>query len=568
MRRHVESDGLAVNAVAGTHVVFFGIDLAAAVRSKCRGFAFKRTDHSDGEVIWLKGMKTFKSTVPHPAPNEQFSTRQHPIQSFQWADYSAHPGRAYTYEVVALYGDPSGLTADRSVTIEISTEAEEGPTHSAYFNRGAVASQEYARRFQNKMPAEMGQGAYDWLSRGLLEALLRFLGRASSGWSIHGAVYEFQWPAALAALKAAHARGAKVKVLYDDREAYTKGKPTGPWKKNRAAVAAAKIKTLCEGRKNCRLMHNKFFILSKHGTPIAVWTGSTNLTENGIFGHLNAGHIIENEAVAAEYMAYWERLGDDPDIDEVYRDANVAASPTPPVPWSAETTCVFSPRGKDLDALQWYTQIADDAQGGLFMTFAFGMHPDFTVVYAQDDDVLKMALLDKEYRSPSTREADEAALKAIRKRTNVVVAVGNRIVTNAFDRWLAERDRVVKEVNVRWVHTKFMLAAPFSATPVVVTGSANFSPPSCHTNDENMLVIQGDKRIADIYFGEFMRLYTHYAFREAVKWAMERKEFGKPDQWKPNYLIENDSWMADYFNVADTSGRYVRRRYFAGPISV
>ncbi len=36
-----------------------------------------------------------------------------------------------------------------------------------------------------------------------------------------------------------------------------------------------------------------------------------------------------------------------------------------------------------------------------------------------------------------------------------------------------------------------------------------------------MLVIRGDKRIADIYFGEYIRLYAHYAFREAVKWHMD-----------------------------------------------
>lgn len=33
--------------------------------------------------------------------------------------------------------------------------------------------------------------------------------------------------------------------------------------------------------------------------------------------------------------------------------------------------------------------------------------------------------------------------------------------------------------------------------------------------DENMLVIRGDEQIADIYFGEFLRLYSHYAFRDA-----------------------------------------------------
>jgi hypothetical protein len=32
-----------------------------------------------------------------------------------------------------------------------------------------------------------------------------------------------------------------------------------------------------------------------------------------------------------------------------------------------------------------------------------------------------------------------------------------------------------------------------------------------------MLVIRGNKAVADIYLGEFMRLFSHYAFRESLK---------------------------------------------------
>jgi phosphatidylserine/phosphatidylglycerophosphate/cardiolipin synthase-like enzyme len=62
-----------------------------------------------------------------------------------------------------------------------------------------------------------------------------------------------------------------------------------------------------------------------------------------------------------------------------------------------------------------------------------------------------------------------------------------------------------------------MLVDPLSEDPTVVTGSANFSDASSSANDENMLVIKGNKRAADIYFGEYMRQYSHYAFREAVR---------------------------------------------------
>ncbi len=568
MRVPGNQDGLKVNAIAGTHVVFFGLDLAAERRLGFRGFGFKRHDHVEDDTTWLRGMKTFEKTEPHPASGETFSTRYHPIQSFQWSDYSVKPGRDYTYTIVALYGDVSDPEPRIEIEIPIRTEPETGPIHSAFFNRGSVATQEYARRFLNKRPSDVGQGAYDWLSRGLLEALVAFLERAGQGWEIHGAVYEFQWPEALAAVKRAHQRGAAVKMLFDDIEAYSKGKPKGPWKNNRDAIAKAKIKPLCEGRGNGKLMHNKFFVLSQGGQPKAVWTGSTNLTENGIFGHSNVGHIVEDAAIAKSFLEYWHRLDRDPEVGEDYRNANVAATPAPPVPWNAGTTAVFSPRGTDLDALDWYARIAASANDGLFMTFAFGMHEKFKDVYRKDDSILRMALLEKEGNNPNTIDQDRKDIQAIRNRPNVVIAIGNRIVTNSFDRWLAEMSRITPGVHVYWVHTKYMVVDPLSATPTVVTGSANFSKASTDTNDENMLVIRGDKRIADIYFGEYLRLYTHYAFRESVKWYMEKKKKGTPESWHPQFLADDDKWMTPYFDAADTSARFARRTYFAGSMAV
>jgi phosphatidylserine/phosphatidylglycerophosphate/cardiolipin synthase-like enzyme len=569
MRLTDRKNGLKGNVIAGTHVVFFGLDLAQQKRTGFRGFAFQRKDHLEDETIWLRGMKTFELTEPHPARGETFSTRYHPVQGFQWCDYSVKPGRRYTYRIVALYGEPDALTEGPELEFTIDTETEAGAIHSAFFNRGSVATQEYARRFENQKPSDAGPGAYEWLSRGLLEALLEFLERAQAGWEIHAAVYEFQWPAVLAAVRQAHLRGAKVHVIYDDIEAYTpEGKADGPWEKNREAIDEAKIKSLCRGRTNGTLMHNKFFVLSQDGTPKAVWTGSTNLTENGIYGHSNLGHIVEDERVARAFRDYWDRLYDDVGVADM-RGPNIAAISTPPNPWGAGTTAVFSPRGTDLDALTWYADIAAGARDGLLMTFAFGMHGKFQEVYSKDDDVLRMALMEKDYGNPKTKDKDQEAIRKIRNRPNVLVAIGNRIVTNSFDRWLKEMAKAVPSAHVYWIHTKYMLVDPLGDEPIVVSGSANFSKASTDTNDENMLVIRGNKRIADIYFGEYMRLYAHYAFRESVKRYLDRKKSGAAvDEWKPQFLETEDSWMADYFDPDDSSARYARRRYFSGEIAL
>ncbi len=568
MRNRKLFRGLTINAIAGTYVVFFGLDLTVAKRVGFRGFALMRLDHLTGEAVWLRGMKTFEKTAPHPALGVTFSTRDQPVQSFQWADYAVKPGRAYTYTIAALYGDPANLLARLETTIDITTETEVGSTHSTFFNRGSVATQEYARRFQNRPPSIAGPSAYAWLSRGLFEAMLAFIGRATKGWAIHGAVYEFQWPGALDALKQAALRGAEVHILFDDIAG-------GPGARNRAAIAAAGIDALCKPRAHGRLMHHKFFVLSqvtaktKALSAAAVWTGSTNLTENGIFGHANLGHIVADATIAAGYLDAWRRLDADPRVDAAYRAANTTATPAPPVPWTAATSMVFSPRGTSAspyDSLDWYAAIAAGAQHALMMTFAFGMEERFKNVYRMDDAILRMALLDKE-GNPATLAQDKLDLQAIRARPNVVVAVGNNIVTNAFDRWLAELSKIVAQVNVPWVHTKFMLVDPLGRTPTVVSGSANFSKASTDSNDENMLVIRGDQRVSDIYFGEYLRLYNHYAFREAVKRYMQSTGQTTTTGWTPQYLIDDDRWMADYFDPNDSSARFLRRMYFAGPMA-
>src|SRR5262249_42202161 len=149
--------------------------------------------------------------------------------------------------------------------------AARGAKHSVYFNRGAVASQEYARCFLNIAPDHLEgpeqEAAYTWLSRGLLEALVAFIQRANGPrFGLYGAVYEFQWPAALQAIRAAADTGA-----------------SGPRAKNESAIAVAHIEEVCLARTTGKIMHNKFFILTMDNQPIAVWTGSTNLTENGLF---------------------------------------------------------------------------------------------------------------------------------------------------------------------------------------------------------------------------------------------------------------------------------------------
>jgi phosphatidylserine/phosphatidylglycerophosphate/cardiolipin synthase-like enzyme len=222
----------------------------------------------------------------------------------------------------------------------------------------------------------------------------------------------------------------------------------------------------------------------------------------------------------------------------------------------AGTTQVFSPR-TDLEALEWYASRAKQAKKALFMTFAFGMHDLFQEAYRHGAAGLRYALMEKmsgPTKTDEQRKANEAKIIALRKMEENKFAVGAYLGKGAFDRWLAEKLSGLNK-NVRYLHTKYMLVDPLGGEPLIVSGSANFSEASTLDNDENMLIVSSDARVADIYLGEFMRMYNHFAFRD---WLSAHPGL---EETKVPHLDEKDVWWRACFGSSFSSRQ---REYFAG----
>jgi phosphatidylserine/phosphatidylglycerophosphate/cardiolipin synthase-like enzyme len=94
------------------------------------------------------------------------------------------------------------------------------------------------------------------------------------------------------------------------------------------------------------------------------------------------------------------------------------------------------------------------------------------------------------------------------------------------------------------VHTKFLLIDPLSDDPLVCSGSANFSSNSLLQNDENMLLIRGNTRVADIYMTEFDRIFRHFYFRDI---ANQLAGSATSDHAISIFLDETDGWSQSYF---------------------
>lgn len=543
MRNKAKSGPLSVRAIAGAHVVLLGIDMEETASRGVLGFAIERTDHTEDERYWLRGLRTFEETAPG-VPGLLVSTLEHPFQSFLWGDYTAKTRHSYTYRVVAMRGKQKKLERGEEVEVGIETEDDAAGRHAVFFNRGVAGSQAYARRFGNRPPDEVPGGeAWRWLSRGLEEALLAFIGQAQGErHALRAALYEFQHEPVLRAFGAARDGGADVKVVYDAR---TTGSKKHPAEGNREAIADAGIGDLVIPRTATPsyIAHNKFVVLLEDGEPRQVWTGSTNMTAGAIFGHSNVGHIVRDPGVAAKYLSYWEELSRDPEA-RALRPPVEEATPVPEgVPEADEVTVLFSPRSS-LRALEWYTERMDEAETSFFLTAAFGLNELVERVLEEDKDYLRYVLLEKE----------DEDMEVLGRDPDNRFAVGATYGDTPLGGMLAERLTGLNR-HVMYVHTKYALVDPLTDDPLVITGSANFSDASTKNNDENMLVVRGDTRVADVYLGEFMRVFNHFFARNLV--GRQRD----PATSRLTHLSPDDSWRRPHYRDGP---QQKERVYFAG----
>lgn len=128
--------------------------------------------------------------------------------------------------------------------------------------------------------------------------------------------------------------------------------------------------------------------------------------------------------------------------------------------------------------------------------------------------------------------------------TNNVYQAWGSYIKDPLYQWTKEINTQIMKLNhhVMYIHSKFMLVDPLGQDPIVVTGSANFSEASTVSNDENMLIIKGNKRAADIYFTEFNRLFNHYYFRSIYE-STRKGTYTKDNSL---FLVSDDSWLEKY----------------------
>ncbi len=562
MRNGNHNGKISVHAIAGNHVVTLGLDATDEAMEGLLGFAIRRSHKEKNESYFMNGYKPFKEVIQQPKPGVFYSSFEHPIQSFIWGDYTVEAGETYTYEVIPIYGTPKNLDRRESVSVEITAEPLKDDEHEIFFNRGVAASQAYTLKFGDKKPHEitdplMRKDVYEWLSRGLFEAIINFIKQAQAGDKIYAALYELDYPPVMEAMKSAQIRGVNVKIIYDAE----KGQKQTADNERVLFNAGFKLndKEVTFARTNSgNISHNKFFLLFEGDTPKQVFTGSTNISEGGIFGHSNVGHCIKNDAVAASYLQYWEALRGDPEKSELDDVIEGFQPQLDPDDIKKGTSVYFSPRKTDA-MLDVYVRALSNATQLANLTLSFNMDKRFLTELERKTDAVRYVILNSD--KEADKKKDGVIIKEgmdyvqhFRRDGDVYIAPGGKL-GEGWEQWLKETLTGFNGSTVLYIHTKFMLLDALTDDPIVISGSANFSKSSMDTNDENMLVIRGNTRVADIYLGEYFRIYDHLYFRYIVtKFANEDDEGG--------FLTsDSEEWLKLYKNPL--SSKFKKRKIFS-----
>jgi hypothetical protein len=546
-------NGVTVKAYAGTTGVLLAFDIEADRREGLLGFAIER-EGGNRPRQWLEGLLHFPDAAHEPG--HLIPTDQAPIQKFRWADYRVYPGTTYSYWIHPVYGTHAHPAVEAGPALTLPTSSATEGEHRVLFNRAAAASQAFGREFpeveaeldaarREKRDVRLPPRALAWLSRGVLEQITGFCGRAADPtWALDIAIYEFELPDIVQALDAARERGVEVRIVYhakvgDEQTTLNEQNLVGwPPEIKRARVTS-------------KICHDKFIVLSRidkeRRSPQAVLCGSTNFTENGVFRQANVVHLVERSDVAHSYLELFEVLfaGADPAETRAWIDANNPLSADDPI------VVGFSPRSGKGDLDLFKNEIDGAARDVLFCT-AFDLEDriEQALLGAPHDNILRLGL--QNTRSEITGYH--------RDRTANFSAT--TFLNTGLEGYL--RESTVGQRGNLLIHTKLIVVDFTSDAPTIISGSHNLSGSASDGNDENYLILRGNADVADCYGVELMRLYEHYRFR----WHSKHKE--EPGQQLPDdpcprppgTLCPDDRWTKPYF--VEGSLEALDRLRFAG----
>lgn len=375
------------------------------------------------------------------------------------------------------------------------------------------------------------------------------------------------------------------------------GQEKGVWDKRNASVRQQLVAAHADIRhrmfNNNHIGHNKFVVhVPPDGKTRSVFTGSTNWTSTGIAGQTNNALLIEDDQVAGVYLDYWNRLKEDvlpepvpfgaPMPKNVQGPAFRAANESPGRVTLDNGTGIgiwFSPnmqaktKGTKMppDINDVYRCMRQAQEAIFFLAFYpaqrgkdsiigeaidIGRKDGRLIVSGAVSSAPAMPNYVPKKKDGETDDSDDESAGSPRTffEGNVSIVRASRIDDKALLGDFGGEQLTAMGSIGAIIHDKIVVVDPLSPNCSVVLGSHNLGYKASYENDENFVIISGDRALAAAYAVHVLDVCDHYRFR-AVESELEAK---KKKGWS-GFLDTDDSWLDDY--VSGKKGAVTR--YFA-----
>jgi phosphatidylserine/phosphatidylglycerophosphate/cardiolipin synthase-like enzyme len=557
----------------------------------CRGFSIRRIHN--GKEDFLHGFTGFNDTDKlDPANPWKF-----PIQRFLWWDYFVKPGDTVQYSVVPVVGpnkdDMRLATKNASMlTPAAKITGQSTPHISAYFNKGIVAAQWVSRALAaapkdsniKDLVAKPGDPLRNELSGLLRTQILALLNDArNKNGKIFAALYELNDEELISALMAF---GRDCNLILANGA--FKGNDPGDNDENEKVRAQLKSKVTVFDRivKKGHFAHNKFVVFcDSNEKPQSVLTGSTNWTFTGLCTQANNGLIIEDQNVAAEYLEAWRRIkaaGNDYPPSLVQGNSSART-------WEVDG-CKITPwfvRTSAAQDLEYARKLIDAAKEGiLFLFFNPGTFQEDPMRWTLLQNILERhneanpnfssnlyfcGVVNQQIAQLTTAGSPQKKQKQGRAAfdpsalPNPVVLYQNGIeppqrlshdvliphnIKDQFHDW----EKELLSAGIVNIHSKVIVLDPFGENPVVMTGSHNLGFKASNANDDNLVIVEGNRPLATAYAINIVAIFHTYRWNSYVE--AHRKDANvwhgpvDSDQWQAGYLRggelkELKFWLGD-----------------------
>lgn len=545
----------------------------------CMGFAVYRID-SSGKETALPSHAVF----PGETIKDGQTTEEFPIQKFYWKDVYARlegdktGNYRFRYKVVPLEGVPGSLKPMSSLpmltTNEVTVSGVCSPSLTAIFNRGIISTQHVSRALKghiNKnsllsMIEDPANQLRKDLAGDITETLTGFVAQAEKSGSIYAALYELT-DAQL--VKSLVNIGDKLNIVLADIVAKPdpggSGEQPGENDDSESKLKESTGSLLYRKPPSSHIVHNKFLIyVDASEVPQAVLTGSCNWTDTGMCAQTNNSIVIQDKTVAARYMAYWKKLqadeaahekggpfqgtalrtfngaGKNLGLDKATEDASTLISYFSPNTPKQRSKAKGKTEACPVDMKDLRDRVMTAKNAVLFLAFIPGT-PSITEFAAAAQKANKNLFVRGCVTSPDAAGNFYYDLKGTsppKKQKGVKnppapqdarVISANALSETVPEGWQKE----LLKAGFAITHDKIVVIDPFADDCIVVTGSHNLGYQASYNNDENMVMIQGNNKLAMAYATHVLDVYDHFSWRWTVNHgtSVDAHLKTKPDDW-------------------------------------